>query len=82
MGGILGILALIAGIGSIVCWIIILIEMFKRENVLLAILGIIYGIWAFIWGWMNLDKHGKRQIMQIWTACIIAGIILNVMAGA
>lgn len=81
MGPILGILALIAGIGSIVCWIIILIEMFKRENVLLGILGIICGLWAFIWGWMNVGKHDKRQVMQIWTACIIAGIVLQVMAG-
>jgi hypothetical protein len=80
MAMLLGLLALVAGIGSIICWIIILIEMFKRENVVLGILGIICGLWAFIWGWMNLPKHGKRQIMQIWTACILAGIVLNVLS--
>jgi len=80
MAGILGILAMVAGIGSIVCWIIILIEMFKRTSVISAIIGIICGLWAFIWGWQNVGEHGKKQIMQIWTACIIAGIVLNVLA--
>jgi hypothetical protein len=80
MGPLLSILALVAGIGSIVCWIIILIQMFQKDSVIVGILGIICGLWAFIWGWMNLPKHGKRQVMQIWTACIIAGIVLNVLA--
>lgn len=80
MGLILMLLAAAAGIGSLVCWIIILIEMFQKDTVIVGILGIICGLWAFIWGWMNVPKHGKRQIMQIWTACILAGIVLNVLA--
>ena len=81
MAMLLGLLALVAGIGSIICWIIILIEMFQKDSVIVGILGILCGLWAFIWGWMKLPQHGKRQVMQIWTACIIAGIVLNVLAG-
>ena len=80
MAGILGILGMVAGLGTIVCWIIILIEMFKRDSVISGIIGIICGLWAFIWGWQKVNEHGKKQIMQVWTACIIVGIICNVLA--
>ena len=81
MSSIFQILAAVAGIGSIVCWIIILIEMFNRDKVISAVIGIICGLWAFIWGWQKVNEHGKKQVMQIWTACIIAGIVCNVLAG-
>jgi hypothetical protein len=81
MAMLLTLLAVAAGLGSLVCWIIILIEMFQKDSVVIGILGILCGLWAFIWGWMKLPVHGKRQVMQIWTACIIAGIVLNVLAG-
>ena len=76
MATLLSLLALVVGIASLVLWIMVLIKLFQKEGVLLGILGIICGIYAFIWGWMNSGLVGKN-IMIAWTACIIIGIILN-----
>ena len=73
------ILGLIISLGSIACWIITLIKMFKG-NIGLAILGIICPLWAFIWGWMNCGTADKK-LMLIWTACIVLAGFFNVMGG-
>jgi hypothetical protein len=70
-----------AGIVSLVCWIMVLIQMFQREGVLLGILGILCSLWAFIWGWMNVEKTGQKQIMLIWTVAVIAGLVLQFTVG-
>jgi hypothetical protein len=73
------IVASIAGLGSLICWVIILVQMFQKDTVLKAILGIICGLWAFIWGWMNLEKHGQKTVMIVWSLCFVIGVIANVM---
>jgi len=40
-------------LGSLACWVIVLVKMFKTEKPLIGILGILCSLWAFIWGWMN-----------------------------
>ena len=76
----LGLLSMILSLGSVICWIIVVVKMFQNAGVLQGILGIICGIWAFIWGWMNPDKVG-RNIMLAWTVLIILSIVLNVAGG-
>lgn len=67
-----GILIFIAGLTSFVCWIMVLIKMFKTESSpLMGIIGIICNLWAFIWGWMNAGKLGIKNLMLIWTAAIV-----------
>jgi hypothetical protein len=75
----LGLLAGLAGLGSLICWILVLIKLFPAEGVGLGILGIICGLYTFIWGWQHADENNQRQLMMIWTVCFIAGIILNVL---
>lgn len=70
----------VASAGSIICWIVTLIQMFQKDTVLKGILGIICGLWAFIWGWMNTAKTGQKGLMIGWTVCIIIGTAANVMA--
>ena len=78
----LGILGGIAGLGSLICFIIILIKQFQEGGVVHGIIGIITcGIWTFIWGWINAGKLGIRNIMMIWTLLIVVCIIINVMFG-
>jgi hypothetical protein len=77
----MGILALLCLLGSIVCWIIVLIRMFKEAGVVHGIIGILCSLYAFIWGWMNAGKYGLRNIMLIWTVLIIAYIILGYLSG-
>jgi hypothetical protein len=73
----LGILSLFIGIGSLVCWIIVLVKMFKDEKILLGILGIICGIITFIYGWVKVEEYQIKKVMIWWTVLIIASIIIN-----
>ncbi len=77
MATILSLLAVVIGLGSLVCWIMVLIKLFKAEGPLYGILGIICGLYALVWGWMNADKQNIRQLMMIWTALFILGLVIN-----
>ena len=76
MAALVGIVALVVGIANLVLFIMVLIKLFQKEGVLLGILGIICGIYTFIWGWMNSGLVGKN-IMIAWTVCILLSIVLN-----
>lgn len=67
------ILSYVAGLASVICWIMVLIRMFK-EGAVKGILGLICGLYAFIWGWMNAGA-GLKNIMLIWTAAIVVGML-------
>jgi hypothetical protein len=75
----LGILAMLVGLGCLVCLIIVLIKLFQTEGALKGILGLICGLYTFIWGWMNATKLNIKNIMMIWTLLIIVAIVLNFM---
>ena len=55
----------------------VLIKLFKAVGPLYGILGIICGLYALVWGWMNADKQNIRQLMMIWTALFILGLVIN-----
>ena len=79
----MGILGGIAGLGSLICFIIVLIKQFQEGGVLHGIIGIITcGIWTFIWGWINSGRLNFRNLMLIWTLLWIVAMILNTMSGA
>lgn len=78
----LPILAMLVGIGSLICFIIVLIKLFQNEGALKGILGLICGLYTFIWGWMNADKLGIKNIMLIWTVLILIQLVLNFAFGA
>ncbi len=62
-------------IANLVCFILVLIKLFKKEGVLLGILGIICGLYTFIWGWINHKKQGITNIMIIWTILVIIQLV-------
>jgi hypothetical protein len=72
---------MIASLGSLICLIIVVVKMFQNAGALQGIIGLICGIWAFIWGWMNAGKLGIKNLMLIWTVLILLSIILNVAGG-
>lgn len=77
----LSLLAMLCSLGCLICFIIVLVKMFQTAGVLQGIIGLICGIWAFIWGWMNAGKVGIKNIMMIWTLLLILAVILNVVSG-
>ena len=74
-------LCYVVSLGSVICWILVVVKMFQSEGALKGILGFICWIYAFIWGWMHQDKLGVKNLMLIFTLLIIASIVLGVMSG-
>ena len=77
----MGILLLLCQLGNLVCLVLVLLKLFPAEGPLKGILGIICGLYTFIWGWMNADKQGIKNIMLAWTALLVLAIVLGGMAG-
>ena len=74
------ILASLVGLGSLVCFVMVLIKQFQTAGPLHGIIGLVTcGIWTFIWGWMKAATLNLRNIMLIWTVLIVLGIVLNGM---
>jgi hypothetical protein len=72
----------LASLGSVVCWVMVLIKMFPAEGPLKGILAIICGLYAFVWGWINASRFNLRNIMLAWTVCILICIATGAVAGA
>ncbi len=77
----MSIVLLLLLLGSIVCWIMVLIRMFKDAGAVHGIIGILCSLYAFIWGWMNAGKLGIRNLMLAWTLILILYIILAAVFG-
>jgi hypothetical protein len=75
------ILSYIAMLGSLVCWVMVLIKMFPAEGPLKGILAVICGLYAFIWGWMNAGRFGLRNVMLAWTACFVVSLVVGMAGG-
>jgi hypothetical protein len=71
------ILAILVGLGSLVCWIMVVVKIFQSGNVGLGILGILCPLFTFIYGWVKADEFGIKNLMLIWTVLVVAGIGLN-----
>lgn len=77
----LGILAMLVGVGCLVCQIIVAVKIFQNDGALKGIIALLCGLFGLIWGWMNADRLGVKQIMMIWTVLIVIYIILGAMGG-
>jgi hypothetical protein len=77
----MAILGMLCSLGSVVCWVMVLLKMFPAEGALKGILGIICGLYAFVWGWMNAGKFGIKNIMLAWTVLVLLSIVANVGGG-
>jgi len=78
----MSILIMCLGLVNLVLAIIVLIKLFQNEGALKGILGLICGLYTFIWGWMNATKLGIKNIMLAWTAILILYFILSFAFGA
>jgi len=73
-------LALICNLGSLICFIIVVIKLFKEKGVLHGILGIICSLYTFVWGWIESGRLGIKNIMLAWTVLIIGSVAFGVLA--
>jgi len=74
-------LAIIAGLVSFVCTILVIVKMFQKAGAGLGIVGIITcGIGAFIWGWIKARELALTKLMFVWTAAIVVSTVSNIAA--
>ena len=55
------------------------IRLFQEKGALHGILGILCGLYTFIWGWINAGRLGIKKMMIYWTVAIVAQIVLQVL---
>ncbi|GAF93985.1 unnamed protein product, partial [marine sediment metagenome] len=73
----------IAGIGGLICFIMLVIEMFKRGQQTMGIVVIITlfcgigSLIALVIGWMNAKEWNITKLMTIYTACLVGSFVLN-----
>ena len=65
------------GLANFVCFIMVVVKLFKQEGTMKGILGVICGIYTFIWGWINASKLNIRNIMLAWTVLIVLSVIVG-----
>ena len=70
----LWVLAVATGIIFLICYIRVLIKMFSSKGIVIGILGIIFVVYAFIWGWVNHEEYGIKNIMTTWSMVTGVGI--------
>ena len=59
----LTILLALAGLGSLVCLIIVLTKLFPAEGTGKGILGILCALYTFIWGWQHKDEYDIQNVI-------------------
>ena len=72
----LGIAFLIMQIMCFVFFIMVLVKLFKNEGALKGILGFIFGIYAFIWGWIKHKELALTKVMVLWSVLTVASIVM------
>ncbi|MBN2290931.1 MAG: hypothetical protein JXM70_00815 [Pirellulales bacterium] len=89
MGTLLQLIGYGLSIGSLVCYILVLIKMFQNSETTMGVICIVTFILcglgvliAFIVGWINAGKWQIQQTMWIWTGCFIGGILINILTFA
>ncbi len=80
-------IASLAGLASLVCFVLVLIQMFQHGQTGLGIACILLlfcGIGVlitFIYGWAKAREWNIRNVMIVWTVCVLINLVLIPMGG-
>jgi Flp pilus assembly protein protease CpaA len=66
-------LGIILQLASLVAAILVLVKLFQTKGALHGILGLICGLYTFIWGWMHAGDLKLKNLMIIWTVGMLLG---------
>lgn len=72
------ILLILSGLGSLVCFVWVLIKLFANKGPLHGLLGLVCAIYAFFWGWVNVSEQNITPVMIVWTLSIVGGMVAQV----
>ena len=46
----------------------------------MGILGILCGLYTFVWGWQNKEEYELEKVMPIWSFLILCNMVLSLVA--
>jgi hypothetical protein len=75
------ILQSIGGLGAVVCFILVIVQMFQRKEATMGIVCLVLlccgvgTVVAFIYGWIKNREWQITNVMYAWTACWILLVI-------
>ncbi len=82
MVAIMSILLGLVGLINLGCFIMVLIKLFQDKGIVHGILGILCGLYTFVWGWMNAGRLNISQVMIGWSSMIVLSIVLQGIVSA
>ncbi len=78
--------AIACGIGGLVCFILVVVQMFKNEETTLGIVCIILAfctgigyLIAFVYGWIKATEWDLKKVMMAWSGLFAAYLISIVL---
>jgi len=81
MGALAGIVSSLAGLVGLVCFIMVVIQMFQHGStgigIVCAVLFLCCGMGyliAFVFGWIKAREWNITNLMTIWTIAVVVGI--------
>jgi len=80
-------IAFLVGLASLVCFVLVLIQMFQHRQMALGIVCIVLAfcgigfLIAFIYGWVKAREWNIQNIMIAWTVCVLIQLVLIPMGG-
>lgn len=83
MEGIIALAAIACVVTHLVCYIIVIVNMFAQEESLLHGLFALLccQLYAFLWGWINWNSNKKVLVMGLWTLAVLLSIALPSATG-
>src|SRR5262245_6850617 len=79
-------LILLLAIGSIVCFVMVVLKMFQEGDQTLGIVCVVLffctglgTLIAYIFGWVNSSKYDIKNLMWIWTGIWIGLVLLEIV---
>lgn len=76
----MAIVGMVAGLVSLVCWILTVVKAFqsgKTSNGILSICPLV----GFILGWINVKEWNHQPVMLAWTVATILNLVVQYMGG-
>jgi hypothetical protein len=79
--------ALVLGLAQLICFVLVVVEMFKRGETGIGIACVVLffctgigGLIAFVYGWIKASPWGLKTVMLIWTGCFVLNCVLVIAA--
>lgn len=74
----ISLISILVGLGSFVCFVIVLIKLFSAEGIWKGLLGLICGLYALYWGYTNREQQKLQTVISVWAILIALNIILGI----